>query len=235
MRWLTSRDCPRAVSKPRAHPPRWPTETRFQGCTVARRHRLASVARPRASGYPAGSAGTIPAICGTKFTADCGFPATIASVRVGYFCIVSLSLFLPRLGSAHAGLSFAVGNGRTRRGWGQYRHCASVRLGSEGPPSSWVARLLPRSRSRCRPCADRRTASARHRASGRRRAPSLRRQGRPFLTSGGLQRQAENPTIDVLDRLAATLEGARFPSFFKKPRSGAPPPKPLRSGRKALR
>jgi transcriptional regulator with XRE-family HTH domain len=51
---------------------------------------------------------------------------------------------------------------------------------------------------------------------------------------GGLERQAENPTVDVLDRLAATLE-APLSEFFKEPRSGASPPKPLRSGRKALR
>jgi hypothetical protein len=43
----------------------------------------------------------------------------------------------------------------------------------------------------------------------------------------------ENPTVDV-DRLAAPLEGP-LSEFFKKPRSGASPPKPLRSGRKALR
>jgi transcriptional regulator with XRE-family HTH domain len=51
---------------------------------------------------------------------------------------------------------------------------------------------------------------------------------------GGLERQAENPTVDVLDRLAATLE-VPLSEFFKKPRRGASPPKPLRSGRKALR
>ena len=51
---------------------------------------------------------------------------------------------------------------------------------------------------------------------------------------GGLERQAENPTVDVLDRLAATLE-VPLSEFFKKPRSGAPPPKPLPSGRKSLR
>ena len=51
---------------------------------------------------------------------------------------------------------------------------------------------------------------------------------------GGLERQVENPTVDVLDRLAATLK-VPLVEFFKQPRSGASPPKPLRSGRKALR
>jgi transcriptional regulator with XRE-family HTH domain len=51
---------------------------------------------------------------------------------------------------------------------------------------------------------------------------------------GGLERNTENPTVDVLDRPAATLE-VPLSEFFKKPRSDASPPKPLRSGRKALR
>jgi transcriptional regulator with XRE-family HTH domain len=51
---------------------------------------------------------------------------------------------------------------------------------------------------------------------------------------GGLERQAENPTVDVLDRLARTLE-VPLSELFKQPRSGASPPKPLRSGRKAMR
>ncbi len=51
---------------------------------------------------------------------------------------------------------------------------------------------------------------------------------------GGLERQVGNPTVDVLDRLAATLE-VPLSELFKKPRSGASPPKPLRSGRKSLR
>jgi transcriptional regulator with XRE-family HTH domain len=51
---------------------------------------------------------------------------------------------------------------------------------------------------------------------------------------GGLERRAENPTVDVLDRLAATLD-VPLSEFFKKPRSGAVPPKPLQSGRKSLR
>lgn len=51
---------------------------------------------------------------------------------------------------------------------------------------------------------------------------------------GGLERKTENPTVDVLDRLAETLE-VPLSELFKKPRSGSSPPKPLRSGRKALR
>lgn len=51
---------------------------------------------------------------------------------------------------------------------------------------------------------------------------------------GGLERQVENPTVDVLDRLAATLE-VPLAELFKQPRGGASPPKPLQSGRKALR
>ena len=51
---------------------------------------------------------------------------------------------------------------------------------------------------------------------------------------GGLERQAENPTVDLLDRLAATLK-VPISEFFKQPRKGASPPKPLRRGRKAFR
>ena len=51
---------------------------------------------------------------------------------------------------------------------------------------------------------------------------------------GGLERREENPTVDLLDRLAKTLE-VPVSEFFKQPRSGAIPPKPLRSGRRALR
>ena len=53
-------------------------------------------------------------------------------------------------------------------------------------------------------------------------------------STGGLERRTENPTVDVLDRLAATLR-VPLSELFKKPRVGASPPKPLRSGRKALR
>jgi transcriptional regulator with XRE-family HTH domain len=51
---------------------------------------------------------------------------------------------------------------------------------------------------------------------------------------GGVERRSENPTVDVLDRLAATLE-VPLSELFKKPRHGTSPPKPLRSGRKARR
>ena len=49
---------------------------------------------------------------------------------------------------------------------------------------------------------------------------------------GGLERQEENPTVDVLDRLAVTLE-VPISELFKRPRTGAKRPKPLRSGRRA--
>ena len=49
--------------------------------------------------------------------------------------------------------------------------------------------------------------------------------------TGGLERGEENPTVDVLDRLAGTL-GVSVSDFFEEPRKGALPPKPLRSGRR---
>ena len=48
---------------------------------------------------------------------------------------------------------------------------------------------------------------------------------------GGLERQEENPTVDVLDRLAKMLD-VPISEFFRMPRKGAAPPKPLRSGRR---
>jgi transcriptional regulator with XRE-family HTH domain len=51
---------------------------------------------------------------------------------------------------------------------------------------------------------------------------------------GGLERQEENPTVDVLDRLAKTLE-ISISEFFKEPREGSSPPKPLRRGRRPSR
>jgi transcriptional regulator with XRE-family HTH domain len=51
---------------------------------------------------------------------------------------------------------------------------------------------------------------------------------------GGLERQEENPTVDVLDRLARTLE-VPLSEFFREPRKGAAAPKPLRSGRRPTR
>ncbi|WP_439373236.1 helix-turn-helix domain-containing protein [Bradyrhizobium sp. DASA03120] len=51
---------------------------------------------------------------------------------------------------------------------------------------------------------------------------------------GGLERQAENPTIDLLDRLAKRL-GVHLSEFFVQPPKGAAPPKTLRKGRKPTR
>jgi transcriptional regulator with XRE-family HTH domain len=51
---------------------------------------------------------------------------------------------------------------------------------------------------------------------------------------GGLERREENPTVDLLDRLAMTL-GVPISEFFKEPRGGAVAPKPLRGGRRPLR
>lgn len=48
---------------------------------------------------------------------------------------------------------------------------------------------------------------------------------------GGLERQTENPTIDLLDRLAATL-AVPLAEFFIQPAKGASAPKPLPKGRK---
>jgi transcriptional regulator with XRE-family HTH domain len=48
---------------------------------------------------------------------------------------------------------------------------------------------------------------------------------------GGLERKAENPTIDLLDRLAARLE-VTISDFFIRPEEGDAPPEPLPSGRR---
>lgn len=48
---------------------------------------------------------------------------------------------------------------------------------------------------------------------------------------GRLERGLENPTVAVLDRLVAALQ-ADLVDLFRKPRSGAAPPKTLRAGRK---
>ena len=48
---------------------------------------------------------------------------------------------------------------------------------------------------------------------------------------GGLEREEENPTVDVLDRLARTLE-VPISEFFRVPRAGSPRPPPLRKGRR---
>jgi transcriptional regulator with XRE-family HTH domain len=49
---------------------------------------------------------------------------------------------------------------------------------------------------------------------------------------GGLERREENPTVDLLDRLAKALS-VQLSEFFKHPRRGSLPPKPLRGGRRA--
>lgn len=49
---------------------------------------------------------------------------------------------------------------------------------------------------------------------------------------GGLERNSHNPTIDLLERLAATL-GTDIAEFFVQPPKGASKPKPLNAGRKA--
>lgn len=49
---------------------------------------------------------------------------------------------------------------------------------------------------------------------------------------GGLERQTENPTIDLLDRLATTLD-VPLSELFVQPNRGATAPKPLPKGRKA--
>jgi transcriptional regulator with XRE-family HTH domain len=51
---------------------------------------------------------------------------------------------------------------------------------------------------------------------------------------GGLERQEENPTVDVLDRIAGTL-AVPISELFKEPRKGSTPPKPLKSGRRRSR
>jgi transcriptional regulator with XRE-family HTH domain len=51
---------------------------------------------------------------------------------------------------------------------------------------------------------------------------------------GGLERREENPTVDVLDRLAKTLS-VSLSEFFVEPPKGALPPKPLRIGRRPAR
>lgn len=49
---------------------------------------------------------------------------------------------------------------------------------------------------------------------------------------GGLERQTENPTIDLLDRLATTLHVPLF-ELLVPPPEGAEPPPTLKSGRKS--
>ena len=51
---------------------------------------------------------------------------------------------------------------------------------------------------------------------------------------GRLERRLENPTVGVLDRLAAALS-VQISEFFIRPRPGDPRPKPLRGGRRSLK
>lgn len=48
---------------------------------------------------------------------------------------------------------------------------------------------------------------------------------------GGLERSEENPTVDVLERLANTLD-VPLVEFFKAPPPGSKHPEPLRRGRR---
>ncbi|WP_415477359.1 helix-turn-helix domain-containing protein [Azorhizobium caulinodans] len=47
---------------------------------------------------------------------------------------------------------------------------------------------------------------------------------------GGIERQTENPTIDLLDRLATTLH-VDLAALLALPAEGETPPAPLRGGR----
>ena len=49
---------------------------------------------------------------------------------------------------------------------------------------------------------------------------------------GGIERQVFNPTVDLLDRLAAAL-GVDAIEFFRIPEPGEPLPKPLPRGRRS--
>lgn len=51
---------------------------------------------------------------------------------------------------------------------------------------------------------------------------------------GGVERREENPTVDILDRLAAAL-GVPLADLFAVPAKGAPSPEPLAKGRKPTR
>jgi transcriptional regulator with XRE-family HTH domain len=48
---------------------------------------------------------------------------------------------------------------------------------------------------------------------------------------GGLERGKANPTVDVLDRLAAVL-ATPLAELFAEPAEGAEPPRPMRGGRR---
>jgi len=51
---------------------------------------------------------------------------------------------------------------------------------------------------------------------------------------GGLERQEENPTVDLLDRIADALS-VSISDFFVKPKPGEKPPVALRAGRRAAK
>jgi len=51
---------------------------------------------------------------------------------------------------------------------------------------------------------------------------------------GGLERQEENPTIDLLDRIADALS-VSISDFFVEPKPGEKAPAPLRAGRRAAK
>jgi len=48
---------------------------------------------------------------------------------------------------------------------------------------------------------------------------------------GGLERQAENPTVDLLDRVAATL-AVPLSELFAMPAAGEAAPLPMKGGRR---
>ena len=48
---------------------------------------------------------------------------------------------------------------------------------------------------------------------------------------GGLERRRGNPTVDLLDRLAMSLQ-VPLAAFFVEPAAGEPPPAPLPGGRR---
>ncbi|RXH38646.1 XRE family transcriptional regulator [Bradyrhizobium nanningense] len=51
---------------------------------------------------------------------------------------------------------------------------------------------------------------------------------------GRIEQKKENPTIDLLERIAATL-GIHVSELFTQPAKGATPPKPMSRGRKPAR
>ncbi len=50
---------------------------------------------------------------------------------------------------------------------------------------------------------------------------------------GGLERQVENPTVDLHDRLADNLVDVKLADLFVEPADEEPSPAPLRGGRRA--